>query len=285
MKNDTLRFLPADSSPGQRVRAAAANHRDWFTRSARAAGGRVCRLNGLSWLFTPEETLLAFPRLPAGTAGNALEAFLADCRRRGTDRIGCWSLTPPRPSDLGARLVARGFEWGWRPHWMSLDLTGIPDSTPVPEGLSVAVDDESDWAVEGLPYYRRADGPTLRTLAQARPRRTWHIGARQNGEIVAHSILHLTTGRLGVAGIYNVGVVESARRQGIGAEVTLAACRTARDMGCHHALLNAATHVYDRLGFQSLGHGQTWWMHTPAWPPPLPHPQKSLLLRRLDGAT
>ena len=277
MKNDTPRFLTPDASPTERIRAAAANHRDWFTRSAQAAGGKVCRRDGLSWLFTPEETVLAFPRLSAKTAGEALDVVLADCRRRGTGRVGCWSLTPPRPRDLGARLAARGFEWGWRPHWMSLDLARMPGSVPVPNALRITVDDESDWEVEGLPYYRRADAPVLRALTHARPRRTWHVGAWLHGEVVGHSVLHLTTGRLGVAGIYNVGVVGPARRQGIGAEVTLAACRIARDLGCHYALLNAATHIYDRLGFQSLGHGQTWWMHAPALAAPAPSPPEVAL--------
>jgi hypothetical protein len=27
--------------------------------------------------------------------------------------------------ELAARLVARGFEWGWQPHWMAIDLAEL----------------------------------------------------------------------------------------------------------------------------------------------------------------
>jgi hypothetical protein len=100
----------------------------------------------------------------------------------------------------------------------------------------------------------------------------WHFGAWLDGKIVGHSILFLTTGKYGVAGIYNVGVIPSARNKGVGRAVSLAACQYARALGANHALLNAATHIYDRIGFESLGHGQTWWMHDRMFSQPAPAP-------------
>jgi GNAT superfamily N-acetyltransferase len=99
-------------------------------------------------------------------------------------------------------------------------------------------------------------------LSAATPRRLWHFGAWLDGKVVGHSVLFLATGRMGVAGIYNVGVVPSARGQGIGRAVTLAACVAARRCGFHYVTLNAATHIYDRIGFETLGRGQTWWLHS-----------------------
>ena len=48
----------------------------------------------------------------------------------------------------------------------------------------------------------------------------WHFAAWLKGEPVGHSTLCLTTGALGIAGIYDVGVVPDARNQGIGKAVS-----------------------------------------------------------------
>jgi len=267
-----LRFLGPEATAAQLVRATAANHRARMTEGARASGGEVCRENGAVWVCTPGPSGgadIPFPRLTKATAGATLDVIVADRRRRAPKQVGCWALTPTRPPDLGARLMARGFEWGWQPHWMALDLGRMGVDFPVPDGLRIAVDDEADWDVDDLPYYTRRTkeeredvAPSLAAAhVRTPPRRRWHFGAWLEERIVGHSALQLTTGRLGVAGIYNVGVVPDARRRGIGRAVTLAACQYARALGCHWATLNSATDIYERLGFVSLGRGQTWWMH------------------------
>lgn len=276
------RFLGPEATAAQLVRATARNHTAWMTEGARASGGEVRRMNGAVWTWTPGPdggVDIPFPRMTGATAGATLDEVVADCRRRAPKQVGCWALTPTRPPDLGARLMARGFEWGWQPHWMALELSRMRADLLVPDGLQIVVEDEADWDVDDLPYYTRRTAeeresltPLARPAARVRtpPRRRWHFGAWLEGRIVGHSALHLTTGRLGVAGIYSVGVVPDARRQGIGRAVTLAACRYAQALGCRWATLNAATDIYGRLGFESLGRGQTWWMHREvlAGPPP-----------------
>jgi hypothetical protein len=99
-------------------------------------------------------------------------------------------------------------------------------------------------------------------MADFEPRRIWHFVAWLAGEPVGHSTLFLTTGPLGVAGIYGVGVVPGARNRGIGKAVTAAACRHARSLGCRHALLNATgERMYRQLGFERIGYGLTWWLN------------------------
>jgi GNAT superfamily N-acetyltransferase len=147
---------------------------------------------------------------------------------------------------------------------MWLDLRRLAADHPHPGGLRVELAEEgATWDVEGLPYY--SPDARLSSGAEDRPhrRRIWRFAAWLDGGVVGHSAVFVTTGRLGVAGIYDCGVVPVARNQGVGKAVTAAACRHAQDMGCHHALLNATgmgEPVYRRLGFVSLGRGQTWWL-------------------------
>lgn len=265
-----VRFLNPDAATPRLIRATALNHISWFTAGSLAGGGEIRREGPVTWLASPAECVIAFPRLSGAMASAVLDAILADCRQRKPQRVACWALTPTQPRDLGVRLAARGFEWGWQPHLMALDLHTMRADIPAPDNLTMALDDESEWDVADLPYYSRQEGAVWRTTVRAQPRRTWHFGAWSGKRLVGHTALHVTTGALGVAGIYAVGVVPSARKQGIGRALALAACQFARALGCHYATLNAATDLYSRLGFRSLGWGQTWWMHTTALTAPIP---------------
>ncbi len=254
------------------VQAAAHNHISWFSENAVVAGGEVQSPEGLTVIHSPSsdasvlgEVILAFPQLEVKAAGAAIDAALELVQQKQVRQVSCWSVVPTLPSDLAARLVARGFSWGWEPHWMALDLETVqPEDFPVPEGLTIELDEGSAWDVTGLPYYEPHDAPRLRALAQHTPRKTYHFGAWRDGIVVGHSLLHVLGGPLKVAGLYNVGVLPEARKQGVGRAISWAACQHARSLGCRYVLLNAATHIYNQLGFVSLGHGQTWWMFRPA---------------------
>ena len=260
----------ATATPAQLLRAVAANHRTWFARVARVAGGEVRHDTGVMWVHTPGpngEATIPFPRLAVGKAGEQLDAVVRHCHKLDRLRhVSCWSLLErTSPPDLGVRLAARGFEWGWRPHWMSLDLQEMGETPPLPSGLRVAlVQGEAIWDVQDLPYYDRETARRLHALSRVRPRRVWHFAAWMGERPVGQSVLHLTAGRLGVAGIFNVGVVPDSRGRGVAKAVTCAALRFARELGCRYALLNSTgmgEPLYRSLRFETLGYGQTWWLH------------------------
>jgi GNAT superfamily N-acetyltransferase len=183
-------------------------------------------------------------RIEADRDGRLLRA-VADNHRlwfrlRGGSN-GIWSVG--RNDDLGVRLVARGYEWGWRPHWMGIDLEVEP---------TLDVDFEVG----------RATAPFAKTLPYREgelPEAAVHLGVRLREKVIGQVVvlpLH------GVAGIYSMGVAPKVQGRGIGLALTKAALRTAWDADCRAAVLNATDageRLYRRAGFRSLGWGQTWW--------------------------
>lgn len=247
----------------QLQQAVALNHKELFRQEAIALGGEIILSQGLFYTTgTPHSaSMIAFPELTAGNAGAQLDALISFYLRHPPGGAGCWSLDPARPADLGVRLLARGFQPGWRPHWMALDLGQVRTEHSFPKGLSIVRDnDRSLIAVRNLPYARVV---VPRPSEAAFPGQWVRHVASIRGKVVGQSVVFLTDGEWGVAGIYHVGVVPQFRNKGIGKAVTLAACLYARDRGYRYAVLNSTDigrQAYQQLGFQSVGDGWTWWM-------------------------
>ncbi|MGH3144696.1 MAG: GNAT family N-acetyltransferase [Rubrobacter sp.] len=165
-----------------------------------------------------------------------------------------------RPSDLGERLVARGFEYGGDDVGMAADLSALPEDVPTPEGFLVErVRDEEGLAAwvrtlgsgfgEG-PVEAEWVGETYRRLGFDDEGPLRHYLGRLDGEPVATATLFFGAG---VAGVYFVFTVEHARRRGIGAAITLAALREARELGYTTGVLGSSEmgySVYRGLGFE-----------------------------------
>jgi ribosomal protein S18 acetylase RimI-like enzyme len=238
------------------VHAVAANQTAWMARIAEAAGGDVRRERGVTWMASPAGAVLAFPRLTRARLDAVLPRFLEAAER--TPEASCWSLLPTEPRELGEVLRGVGFRDGWQAHWMAVDVEPTPE--PRPEGVRVGEPEE--WEPTDLPWDGAGIAAVRAALAAARPRRVWHVAAWRGGEPVGHATVSVTTGELGVAGIYDMGVAAHERRRGIGRALTCAALALGRAAGCRVATLNATAEgelLYRQLGFRSVGTAQTWW--------------------------
>jgi ribosomal protein S18 acetylase RimI-like enzyme len=93
--------------------------------------------------------------------------------------------------------------------------------------------------------------------------RTVPFVARVEDELAGFAWLHAPEGEE-VAGIFDVVVFPAFRRRGLGRALTAAACARAAELGVDQITLNATGEgelLYRALGFRSLGHGRTWWLH------------------------
>jgi GNAT superfamily N-acetyltransferase len=221
--------------------------------------------NDPEWLWSISD--IGFPlfnfvvreNFPASEANHYIEAAIARCKTRRIPMLW-WTGPSTRPTDLGARLVAHGFDHTGKLPGMALDLASWKDNQNVLPGLAIEqVLDRASAEVwihplmlgYGLPEFIEAvliDSLTALELGAHVPLR--HYLARLNGEPVATVTLCLGAG---VAGLYNVTTVNSARGHGIGTAVTSAVLHAARDEGYRAAVLHSSVmgfNIYQRLGFK-----------------------------------
>jgi GNAT superfamily N-acetyltransferase len=251
-------MLGARASDDVLVRAAAANQTAWMARIAGAAGGVVRRERGVTWMASRAGAVLAFPRISRPQLEALLPRFLESAD--ATPEASCWSLLPTQPRELDVVLRSAGFREGWQAQWMAVEVGGARE-VPAPDGVRIDLAPQ-EWEPTDLPWDGAGIASVRQRLAQARPRRVWHLGAWRDDVSVGHAIVNVTTGRLGVAGIYDMGVAENERRRGIGAALTAAALELGRRAGCAIATLNATPDgelLYRHLGFRHVGVAQTWW--------------------------
>lgn len=242
--------------------AIASNHRALFHIEALLAGGALHESGDLAWTESPRGSNIIFPRLTRGEAATAIDVMMDRFKADPPRQAGCWSMDPSQPADLGAYLLARGFQMGWKPHWMMIDLSsGLREDHPFPSDIVITEDKTTDLtAIADLPY---AASDTLTQNGLLPHVITERFVARLDGRIVGHSGVLCTPGPVGIAGLYNVAVVPPYRNKGIGKALVLAACRYARDRGWRYGTLNATydgRRIYKQVGFYSLGDGLTWWL-------------------------
>src|SRR6516225_7596753 len=141
------------ATDSQLEQAVADNHTQLFYRNAIARGGDIRKAQGLTYTYDGKDhqSMIAFPCMEEDIADQQLDEMMAWYREHPNRGLGCWSLDPPRPADLGARLLARGFQDGWRPCWMALDLSLMQMDYEIPAQLRIVADNYHKGQVQGHP--------------------------------------------------------------------------------------------------------------------------------------
>ncbi len=171
-----------------------------------------------------------------------------------------WSVGPStRPSQLAAILESRGFVYSASTMGMAVDLLAMHED--VPHNMDLVITE-----IQNLEHLRilrdmemRGFGATKEMAQQYSDVYAgagfgiglpWHhfIGWLRGVPVAIASLLY----HAGVAGIYGVATIPEARRQGVGAAMTLYGLRFARATGYRIAILSPtdmSEAIYRRIGF------------------------------------
>ena len=223
----------------------------------------------LTWFVTgrpsaPWLNQVMVARLGSDGLTDAIDGTLAPFRAQRLPML--WSVGPStRPVDLGAHLERHGLVAEGTMTAMAVRLDALVQQISTPSGFTIEpveniemLDKWADAYIRGFEM-PEVDGRVLRDayahigFDQSVPFR--HYVGLLHGEPVASSTLFVGGG---VAGIFHVGTVPTARRQGMGAAMTLAPLRDARTLGYRIGTLYSAAsamgiNVYRRLGFRQYG--------------------------------
>jgi GNAT superfamily N-acetyltransferase len=262
-------ILPNLNDPQAVTLAIEDNAAEWLLAMGRAGGGEECRESYIHWTIggspidyhnaVVHTDLTQTTQSPDTVISGVIEQFKAH------HLPGAWHVGPSmRPLDLGQRLVQHGFHDAGSEPGMAVNLLAVNESNEsvnhTPQLTIERVRDEHQldtWArtmaqgfgegeleAEWVRVIYRKIG-----LGDDVPFR--HFLARLDGQAVATSSLFLGAG---VAGVYFVMTVPQARRQGIGAAITIAALREARHLGYRVGVLGSSQSgypVYQRIGFKT----------------------------------
>ena len=173
-----------------------------------------------------------------------------------------WTGPATRPDNLSDHLRAGGLLHLDDTPGMAVDLEALNPDLPVNPAVTVKrvsqPDDLKQWVD---PFAANFEIPrklvpqlyTSMTKLGFDEQGTLHnyLGLL-NGEVVGTSTLYLGAG---VAGIYDVGTLPRARRQGVGTALTLTPLRLARERGYRIGILHASEMgypIYRRIGFKEF---------------------------------
>jgi len=257
-----MRDILKDLSAPALVAAIKANLFAWYRYLGRSSKAEFYDSNALTWLLTGISDSFVNgvlrTHLEPDKVDAAIEETLSHFRSRGVTTLSWWAEPGTQPTDLGEHLLAHGLAYMDGVPGMAVDLLALNEDLPTPSHLSIQHVDDTEtlekWAYASIIGFEHPGTEAnmwfelLADLGFDLPLRNY-VGVL-NGEPVGTSELFLAAG---VAGIYVVTTVPEARRQGIGAVLTLTALREARAMGYRIGILHSSPMglgVYRQLGFQ-----------------------------------
>jgi GNAT superfamily N-acetyltransferase len=240
-----------------------ASLRDFSLAFASLPGGLSRRGPDVHWCYSgaPRLNRVLSARFPAATADHRIDEVLSVFGSRGVP--ASWYVSPlDSPDDLAARLERRGLALRgiWTGMSIVVDQRARGHVLPTDAKLRRAADDAdaTTWAETAAGAFAMSPESArafVHVIAAMRPPETatWrrYVGYWQDAP-VATAALYADHG---VAGIYYVGAVPSARRRGFATELTLLAMEEARALGYPLAVLQASpagVPVYVRIGFHPV---------------------------------
>ncbi len=198
-------------------------------------------------------------RFNEGDSDAKIERLLQRFRERGLPVS--WSVGPAsRPTDLGTYLEAHGLKLVHVSTGMAADLYALYEAVETPPNLRIEVVRNQEMlrtyatvsmrGFDASPEDNKVYYDTYSGIGFGDDLPWQHYIGWLDEQPVAVSSLLL---HAGVAGVYGVATIPEARRQGIGAAMTLAPLRDARARGYNIGVLSPSDmglHVYQRIGFR-----------------------------------
>lgn len=256
------------STPALR-QAIKANRFEWYGHLGRSPSSEFHDGPNLTWLLTgvpfPLMNTITRTQATRDDVDRIIEDTVAHFTSAGVTAFTWWVEQDARPTDLGERLQAHGFQYAEGPPGMAADLVALDEDVTAPPELRIEQVGDPAMLMQWVSTLFRGFGlpedgedalfDVLVGPGFDLPLR--HYLGFLGDEPVATAELFLGAG---VAGIYGVVTVPKARRRGIGAALTLAPLREARDLGYGVGILHSsemALGLYRRLGFREyckMGH-------------------------------
>ena len=219
----------------------------WEAYAAGGRGAAVARLPGVVVAVFPQDperqilnNALLDRDLNARERANALDAMEVAYAAAGVSGFAAWTHETDR--DMGADLRARGYAVSDSTRAMGIDLADASLARPAIE-----------LAPPSWPEVLRIVGLAPGFGGPAGPRGLATLVAISDGMPAAAVA---TFDHDQDCGIYGLGTLPHARRQGLGTTLAALAAHDARARGCRTATLQAtpmAEKIYAALGFRDLG--------------------------------
>lgn len=252
-----------DSSPAKLVTAIEENFFAWIPIFGKLGRAYANEPAGVKRSITdiPEALFNSVmdARLVPEQVDATIQFIVSDARARHVPVL--WWIGPStRPADLGKHLENHGFAGGGGFRGMAVDLMNLNEGLSASASFSIQLaQDEASWRQWSITMALGfgASSPNehdvtawYTILRESDPKTMLAYLGRLNDTPVATSLLFLAAG---VAGIYCVATIPEARRQGIGAMMTVDPLRQAHSIGYKTGVLGASEmgrSVYRSLGFQ-----------------------------------
>jgi GNAT superfamily N-acetyltransferase len=198
-------------------------------------------------------------RPPGADADAEARAAIEYFRSHGTAAFTWWLSPQLQAEEWSPHLLRQGYGFDQQTPGMALDLAEVPATAPSSLEIRRVVDRESlrSWVRAFVAGYGAPESwaapmfELYQDLHDADSAMRSYLGYRK-GEPVATSTMFLGAG---VAGIYDVATLPSARGQGIGSEMTLAPLREARAESYRVGILQSSAMglgIYEKLGFRTV---------------------------------